>query len=881
MRLLRSLRARFLRGPQFERDLADEVAFHIAARARDLAASGLSEQEALRRARIEFGAVENWKEACRETRSFRPLDELRADLRFAARAMAKSPVFTLTAVLSLAIGIGVNTGIFSLIDGLWLRPMAVRDVGSIVRLFTVSPRGEDDLVSWPEYRETVRQTRSFDGVVAVGGRGARMPRPDGTFELLLINVVSENFFPVLGVKAAHGRLFGPEDSQSLMLQPVVVLGYSFWQRHYRGDRGIIGRQIRLERATGGVLFTVCGVLPPEFGGLWPNHDRDIWMPPQTFAALGRGGDFEQRDFPWVHVLGRLRPGVSIRTANAQMSTVANRLASAWPDTNRGRRMRVVSDLDYRLQRAGTLALVLFGVVFLVVAMSAVNVANLLLARAAARWRELSIRLAIGAGRARIFRQLLVESALLGFGGFAGGALLAAAIIRFLPQILGGPPGYQRLFSHFEFDSRVLLFSMALAAATTFLFGLAPALRASRADLAVFLQQRDPGHLGGRFRSRQWLIAAQVAMSMTLLALTAVCTASFVRTRTASLGMERRELLLVWCGYSNQPQLREAASRLASLPGVREVALAARAPLSVDEGGMAQRVSFPDRIESPKEPPLDVYYNAVSSNFLRVMGTPIVRGRNFDETDQTTGPPVVLISETMASRFWPAKDPIGQIIRIGPPPGVEHRIVGIVKDVKFNSIDEAPQPYLYLPWWRADSGSATFIMRTQPPASTLAGAARRTVIAVDPRLDPFTITTQAALIRFSAQRWELTAELMGILGCIGLLLTSVGLYGVVTWTVTRRTREIGIRMALGATPSQTIGLVLRQTAVLGLCGMAAGLPVALAATRLASSLLFRTHPWDVSMFLVAAAALAAVLLAAGLIPARRATRIDPLEALRVD
>ena len=881
MRFLRRFRARFLRGPRFEHDLAEEVAFHIEARARDLAATGIAEGEALRRARIEFGGVDGWKEACRETRSFRPLDELRGDLRYGVRALVKSPVFTLAAVLSLAAGIGVNTAIFSLIDGLWLHPMAVRDGGRIVRLFTTSPENPEGYFSWPEYREMARQAQSFDGVVAVGGRGTRMKRPDGTYELLTINVVSENFFAKLGVRAAEGRLFSGEDGSRLIEHPVVVLGNSFWQKHYGGDRAIVGRQIRLEREAGGVLLTVRGILPAEFSGLDPNSDRDIWMPPETFAALGRGEDFEQRGFRWFRLLGRLRRGVPVATANAEAAAIGSRLASAWPEANRGRSVHVISDLEYRMRQAGTPALVLLGVVLLVVAMSAVNVANLLLARAAARGREFSIRLAIGAGRARVIRQMITESALLGACGFAGAVALGFGLIRLLPHVLGQTPGYNRGLMHFEFDFRVLICSVGLTLATTFLFGLAPALRASGTDLGACLQQRDGGLAGGRLRARQWLIAAQVAMSMTLVALSAVFAASFVKTRTADLGMARRQLLLVWCGYSDMTHVREAAARLRVLPGVRDVALAIRAPLATDEGGIAKRVSFPDRAESAQAAPLEIHYNAVSANFLGVMGTPVLRGRNFDETDQSTGPPVVLISETMASRLWPGQDPLGKTIRIGDPPGVEHRIVGIVRDVPANAIGDPPEPYLYLPWWREDWGEVTFILRTGPPAQTLGDTARRTLIAFDPRLDPFTMTTEAALIRYSAMQYELTAEMLGLLAAIGLALTAVGLYGVVAWAVTRRTREIGVRMALGATQFQTLGLVLRQTATLGFCGLAAGLPAALAATRLAASMLYGTKPWDVPMFALAVAVLATVLLFAALIPARRAARIDPVEALRME
>lgn len=883
MRSFKRLRSKLFGGPRFEQDMSDELAFHIETRAQDLIRSGIRADEARRRARMEFGGVERWKEECRETRPFRPVDELRADVRYGLRTLARSPVFAVVAILSLATGIGVNTAIFSLIDGLWLRPMAVADGGNITRLFTTSPQSDEQPFSWPEYLEFDRQSRSFSAVVAIGGRGARMERPDGTLELLFINVVSSNFFTTLGVKASEGRVFAPGDGQSLTDHPVVVLGHNFWQRRFGGDRSIVGRQIRIERGGGWTLLTVCGVLPAEFRATEADGDRDIWMPPQTFVALGAKADFEQRDFRWFNVLARIRSGVSVRTATAEASTIAAGLASAWPATNRGRSARAISDLSYRMHAAGTTALVLLGVVLLVVMMSAVNVANLLVARAAARAQEFSIRVAVGAGRMRIIRQMLTESALLGSGGLAAGILLGYVIIRLLPSIIGEPPGYHSL-TRFDLDSRVFLFGVSLTIATTFLFGLAPSVRASGTNLRESMNQRSGAAPAGPFPSRQWLISAQVAMAMTLLALAAVLTASFVKTRTTDLGMARRELLLVWCGQlpdDSGGMVREAITRLRSLPGVEDVALAVRAPLTPEEQGMAKRVSFPDRPEKPTSEPLEISYNAVSSNFLRVMGTQIMRGRDFVDADQATGEPVVLISEKMASRSWPGQDPVGKTIRIGAPPGQDHRIIGIVRDVPFNSISDPPLPYLYLPWWRSGMGEVTFILHTQQHAATLAETARRTLIRVDRRLDPFTVTTEAELIRFSALQYELTAELLSILGFIALVLTAMGLYGVIAWSVTRRTREIGIRVALGAEPSTVLGLILRQTAIVGAAGMTLGLPLALTGTKFASSMLFGTAPWDVPMFATAAGLLAAVLLVAGSIPARRATRIDPVQALRIE
>jgi len=373
----------------------------------------------------------------------------------------------------------------------------------------------------------------------------------------------------------------------------------------------------------------------------------------------------------------------------------------------------------------------------------------------------------------------------------------------------------------------------------------------------------------------------VAMSLIVLALAGALISSFVHTRTDDLGLARREQLLLFCGVANNDQARKTVSRLRALPGVQEVALAIRAPLSLDEGGRAQRVSFPDRPEIDRAAPLEIKFDAIDSNFLHVMGTPVVRGRDFSAEDETIGSPAALISQTMARRYWPGRDAVGATFRIGAPPGVEHRVIGLVKDVRFNGIDQPPEPYMYLPWYRADYGEVTFVVHTRVPAETLAGPARRALVGIDPRLDPISITTENELIRFAGLQYRFAADLLSVLGLIALMLTSIGLYGVVTWSVTRRTREIGIRMALGASRWETLALVLRQTAIVGGAGVLAGVPPALAATKGASSLLFGTNPWDIRILATAAATLAAVMLAAGFIPARRATRIDPMAALRVE
>jgi predicted permease len=377
------------------------------------------------------------------------------------------------------------------------------------------------------------------------------------------------------------------------------------------------------------------------------------------------------------------------------------------------------------------------------------------------------------------------------------------------------------------------------------------------------------------------VVAQVAVSMTLLVSAGVLVRSFANTRTGDLGFGRKPLLLVWLSSDAKPELyREVIARFEALPGVRSVAAAVRAPLSLSSNGMFQLVTFPGRPELASVPPFEIKYNSVTANFLSTMGTPVLRGRGFEQRDEIAGADSLLINERMAQRFWPEEDPIGKTIQTGGAQGKRLTVVGVARNAPINSVGEPPEPYIYLPFWANFEPEITFFIETDGDPMGFAKAARQALKAVSARLDPLTITTENELIRFSAQTYQVTAELVGALGLLGLILTAVGLYGVVSYGVSQRTRELGIRMALGADRADTLGLVLREVAMLGLAGLVIGLPLALAATRLFSGLLFGVGPWDVPTFAGAGIVLAAALLAAGFAPARRATGIEPLSALRV-
>ncbi len=812
------------------------------------------------------------------------------DFRFAFRVLTARPLFTLVAALSLALGIGANSSIFGLVDALWLRPLAVPKSGEIVRVFSVTDQDLEASLSYPEYLDLKQQATSLREVVAIGGRGAILVEGN-THELHNLNLVSSNFFTALGVKPELGRLFTPQDEADPASQLTVVLGNSLWERHYGRDPNIIGKQIHIQRAHDD-LYTVIGVLPRTFRAEETAGDRDLWFSRQAWARLGNVRELEIRGNRWFRIMGRLAPGATEQSANAQVEAIATRMAEAWPATNKGRRAAVVSDFHYRMKEAGANGLALLVIVLLVVMISSVNVANLLLSRAGVRGKEMAVRLALGAGRARLIRQLMAENILLGILGLALGAVIGGWLIAILPALMVQPPGFQPSIIDFQFDSRVFIFTLAVSLVTVLLFGLAPAWKSARPDLVPALKGESAfgNSVRRKWPLRNWLVVAEVALSLVLLASAGVLVRSFANTRYSDLGFGRKHLLLVWLS-ADDPKVslyQDIMDHFAAMPGVRSVAGAVRAPLSLSSTGMFQHVTFPGRTEFANSPPFEIKYNSVTRNFLDTMGTPILRGRGFEQRDDTAGANSVIVNEKMAQRFWPNDDPVGKTILIGGPKGKVHRVIGVAKNAPINIVGEAPEPYLYLAYWPNIESEITYLIETSADPTALAPTARQVLKSVDPRLDPLTITTENELIRFSAQTYQITAELVGTLGFLGLILTAVGLYGVVSYGVSQRTRELGIRMALGAGRNDTLRLVLREVATLGLIGMAIGLPLALTATQLMSKeifgvgpkMLFGTSPWDPVTFLGAGILLAAVLALAGFLPARRATAIEPSAALRV-
>ena len=816
------------------------------------------------------------------------------DLRYALRQLRRSPAFAAAAVLTLALGLGASSAIFCLIDGLWLHPLRVPHPGELVRIFSTTEQEHEGTFTYGEYQAIAARASALKSVVAVGRRGSLMPRADGTSALLLVNVVSSNFFDALGVRPVVGRVFTANDAAELRTRPGVLLGYGFWQREFAGDPNVVGRQITLMRGEHRRnAVDILGVLPPNFREIDNGLDRDLWMPTETWAAIAGPEDLTSHEFRWFSVLGRLAPGATVAQANQQTATIAKALESADPKNNQGRGARAVRDSSYRMDRAGTTGLVLFAIVGCVVLLGTANLAQLLLARALSRAPEVALRLSLGARRTDVARQLLIENMVLGALGLVCGLALAEGIAAALPRLLVREPAMLIAVgsseSSFHLDWRVFLFATSLACVTMLLLALVPLAQVARPELLPVLHASSTTRTEARTpllrRAAIWM---QIAVAFALLVSTGALVRSFLNTRTQPIGLTRGQVLLAWTQEPDAPMRDAVVDRMRALPGVDRVAYAVRAPLSLSEGGMAVKTLFPSHPEL--HDPVEIKYNAVSPGFLDLTGTSIVRGRGFTQADGQNGPPSVLINRAMADKYWHGENPVGQMVHLigvsaapdaGANAALDARVVGVTENSPINQMGEIPEPYIYIPFHYSQMGEITFALETRQDAMALGQPVRQVLIHTNPLLDPMMVTSLPELIRYSSGNYQMMAELVTVLGFIGLALTVVGLYGFLAFRVARRRREIGIRMALGASREATVWLMVRETARLAAVGLGVGVVLALGAARLEQSMLFGVRPLDAFSLAVALAILLAAVAVAAWAPARRAASVEPMQALRAE
>jgi predicted permease len=815
--------------------------------------------------------------------------------------LAKSPGFTAVAVLTLALGIGLNTSIFSIVNAVLFRPLPVREPERLAGVYNLEPREfiTHTPMAYPDYRDLRDRAQSFEGVLAYSLTPLALERGDES-EFVFGEAVSGNYFTTLGVRPALGRLLLPEDDVHRGAHPVAVLSHGAWQRRFGGDSGIVGREIRLN----GHTFTVLGVATPEFTGLLRGIAPELWVPMAMHPTLHAPTtvtveDQTAKDVPaldhrgrrWVWVMARLKSGVTLAQADAEARSIGRRLAEEYPQTNRERSVGLLAANDVKVLPGVDKVLygasfVLLGAVGMVLLVASANVANMLLARATGRRKEIAVRLALGASRWRLVRQLLTESLLLSLAGGGAGLLLAAWSNAALNSLRLPLP--VQIALGLALDGRVLVFTTLVAAATAVLFGLAPAMQTARTDLVAALKEEGTRAAGTRAKRRvqNAFIVAQVAVSLVLLICAGLSVRSMQNAHRIDPGFEPRGIILqsfqpALRGYS-QPQIenyfRTLTERIRALPGVESVALASHVPLSFEV--RTERAAAEGQDAGPERDWPEVDSSQVGPGYFATMRIPILRGREFAERDTPASPRVAIGNEALARRFWPGQDAIGKRVRMEQN-GPYFEIVGVARNGKYRTLGEEPRPFLYLALLQDHPKGPEVLVRTAGDPAPLIAAVRREARQLDEKVPVVGVRTLEDAISVSLLLPRGGATLFGLFGLLGLALACVGLYGVLAYVVSQRTHEIGLRVALGAQAGDILRLVVGQGARLTLAGMALGFAGAAAATRVLQGILYGISPTDGLTFAGVGGVLLGVALVACWIPARRATRVDPMVALRYE
>lgn len=833
------------------------------------------------------------------------MDSLIKDLHYAARGLWKRPGFTAIAVLTLALGIGANTAIFSVVNATLMRLPPVSDPDRLVFVFN-GPAGS--IFSYPDYAALRDQNNVFDGLVAWGGITASINSNDLTDQVSGA-IVSGNFFDVTGVRAQLGRVISTEDDKTPGAHPVVVISQGLWQTRFGGDQNVVGRQLLLN----GNTFTVIGVLPAGFDGLQMGAIRDLYVPLMMQATMrppraGYSGEMnpdllQVRGNRWLYTVGKLKPGVTPEQAQASLAIIAKQLEDAYPTTNRGRSAFVSafskSDDPQNRQQLSSVAQLLMAVVGIVLLIACANVANLLLARSSARTKEIAVRLAIGATRGRVVRQLLTEGVLLASLGGAAGLLLAWWTTRSL-SATPPPAGALPIPVHFSIDLRVLLFTFAISLLAGIVFGLAPALRASRPALVPALKD-DAAAFFERARLlslRNLLVVTQVALSVVLLIGAGLFLRSLQQAQTIDPGFDAGKVLtlplninlLRYTRTQGREFYRQVVERVEAIPGVESASLARIAAVSgasrvlslLIEGRAGSDNQF--RSEGTGAAPGDadsVSANVIGPGYFQTLGIGLVQGRDFNAQDTENHPLVVVVNEAFVKKHFPSEDVLGRRLSLGGPQGPWREIVGVVRTSKYLSLGEAPTPVAYLPLQQNHETGMTLHVRTTVDPSTVAGAIRNETQSLERNLPLAIPERMSDRVANSLYAARMGAILLALFGGLALLLASIGLYGVMAFAVSRRTRELGIRVALGARPRDVFSLVLRQGMTLVIAGLVLGLVVAAMVTRLLASFLYGVSTTDTFTFTAIPVLLTLVALLACYLPARRATKVDPLMALKYE
>jgi putative ABC transport system permease protein len=811
------------------------------------------------------------------------MDTFFKDIRYGFRSLLKRPGFTAIVIVTLALGIGASTAIFSVVNSVMLRRLPYATADRIVAIQEINQEGRRIQTTAANFYDWRQQNTVFEHLAAIKQTSANVALADHA-ERIELAQTSANFFDVFGAKPQSGRLFLPSDEQAGH-EPVVVVGDVLWRRRFGGDPNLVGKQITLD----GRNYTVVGIAPAGFQ--YPDR-TEAWLPPlRLVPELFPDMDVTQvRGMGYLTVVAMLKPGVPVEQAASEMETITARLRQQYPETNNRRFNRVVSLYDHLLGDSSRMLLLLFGAVMFVLLIACANVANLLLANAASRQKEMAIRFALGASRLRVMRQLLTESAMLALAGGALGLMLAVWGVALITKLL--PPDFPRV-QEIGMDWRVLGFTLVASMFTGFLFGFAPALQVSKTDVQEAMKESGRGAMGSvrRSRLRHALIVAEVALSVVLLAGAGLLFRSFLRLQAVDAGFSSHQVLTARLSPSG-PAFREDTAiidfyekvleRLNAVPGVQHTGVINTLPLSKGPT-TAFRVEGRPALPRDKWAPVNMRY--VSADYFRAMSIPLLHGRSFTPRDDESAPLVVMVNQLVAQRDFPGENAIGKRINSGRVDGqqqpVWYEIVGVTANIRSNELREEPEPEIYFSVHQSPFRNMSVVIRSSIEADSLAGSIRQIVSEVDKSVPVSDVKTMDHIVGESVTQPRFNLFLLGLFSGIALLLSVAGIYGVTAYTVTQRTHELGIRIALGAQVSDVLRMIMGQgMAVIGI-GIVIGLVAAFLLMRLMSSLLFGVSATDPFTF----AGITVVLIAAGLlacyIPARRATKVDPLEALRYE
>ena len=813
------------------------------------------------------------------------------DLRYGLRTLARQPGFTLLAIVSLGLGIGINSAVFSIVNTLLFKPWPVRAPEELISIYSYAPGSsmQHEPLAYPDFKDFRSQSDLFSAMFAYELTPAVLDR-DGGSELAVGEAVTGDYFSGLGINAIQGRGLLPEDDR-LEAPAAMVLSYNAWHRRFGADPAIIGKSQRIN----GVAFTIVGVAPPHIAGLTRGIAAEFWVPvaQRKYLQPERATALERRSSRGIFAMARLKPGATIEQAQAQLSTIAARLASEYPDSNKDRIVKVIAansvrmilpDIDRILYAASTVLMLVVGLIMVI---ACVNVASMLLSRTTDRQKEIAIRLSIGANRGHLVRQLLVEGWLLSLGGAVVGLFLAFSTNRLLNSVQIPLPIPIQVHLGLEIDYRVVAFALAASVLTTVIFALMPALQATRRDLVTVMKdggQSTAGKHTGRIRGA--IIMAQVALSLVLFVGAGLSLRSLQNAHSIDPGFDPTNVVVAFFdlglrGYDEQHGREFYASlqqRVNAIPGVVSTGYASHTPLSFE-------IRTTTIADVDRQPLLDADWpevdeGAVAPGYFASMRIPVLQGRDFGEHDIPGSTPVVIVNQSLASRFWPGDNPVGKHITLRRGT-TAYEVVGVVKDGKYRTLGENGRPFLFPNLHQDYAGSQTLVVRTNGDMAGAISAIRREAQALAPGLPALNLRTLQETTSVSLLLARSAAAVFGLFGVLGLVLASVGIYGVIAYNVSQRTHEIGVRVALGARRGDILRLVLGSVIRLAGGGIALGVAVAVAGTRLISTILYGVSPTDPITFGSVSLLLLAVAAVACYVPARRATRVDPIVALRYE